>query len=376
MRRWILFFLLTVLAAVAMAGCPFTSAQTRMLYYTSPHFGPSRLYVMNLDGRYRTELWQTDDAIGGVSATSDGSCILVNSVANLEQGSLIVLNSEGKATTVVQDGWCIDRPMFTSDGTRVVFGILAAPDFHYALQSVKVDGSDLRTLADGQTIPFLNNVSPVGSQVVFVMNVAGNDEICTVDAAGGEPVNLTNNPAYDHSPVYSPDGSRIAFVSDRDGNFEIYVMNADGTCPVNLSNSSAEEECPVFSPDGTKVAYLSCAAEDCYSLCVVSVDGTGRKTLADCRWGQPVWSPDCSRIAFVSNRDGNDDIWVVDVNDGVSRNLTQNEDPDGCPVWTLDGNRVLFRRGGILYSILQDGTNLKDLTNGSGGSFGQFIEAP
>ena len=79
-----------------------------------------------------------------------------------------------------------------------------------------------------------------------------------VNADGSNPVNLTNNPAYDGQPAWSPDGTRIAFTSDRDGRLGIYVMNADGSNPAHLTNNPASRDSdPAWSPDGKRIAFVS-----------------------------------------------------------------------------------------------------------------------
>ena len=88
-------------------------------------------------------------------------------------------------------------------------------------------------------------------------------EIYVMDADGGNQRRLTNNPASDYAPSWSPDGKRIVFVSDRDGHVDangwptgdIYVMDADGGNPQNLTNNPFHDSLPSWSPDGKRIAF-------------------------------------------------------------------------------------------------------------------------
>jgi Tol biopolymer transport system component len=82
----------------------------------------------------------------------------------------------------------------------------------------------------------------------------------------------------------------------------------------------------------------------------------------------PVWSPDGSRIAFVSQQDGSDDIWVVYPDGSEPRNLTRNDwEWDKHPWWSPDGRRIIFwsNRAGVWQIYLMDanGQNLRRLSN-------------
>ena len=95
-------------------------------------------------------------------------------------------------------------------------------------------------------------------QIAFQSNRDGDDnwEIYVMNADGTNPINLTNHLAEDTQPDWSPDGLQIVFSSNRDGdwekdrndNWEVYVMNADGTNPINLTNNRAWDSSPAWEP--------------------------------------------------------------------------------------------------------------------------------
>ena len=99
----------------------------------------------------------------------------------------------------------------------------------------------------------------------------------------------------------------------------------------------------------------------------------------------PDWSPDGSQIAFISNRSkneeiliGDDDIYVIDASGDNVRNLTNHPALDSSPDWSPDGRQILFlsnRDGGInTYVMDADGQNVRQLTNYP--PRGEFADGP
>lgn len=82
----------------------------------------------------------------------------------------------------------------------------------------------------------------------------------------------------------------------------------------------------------------------------------------------PSWAPDGSRIAFVSDRDGNAEIYSVNLDGTDSVNLTQRESEDRDPVWSPNGSLIAFvsHRDGVsnVFTVAVDGSGLNNLTAG------------
>jgi Tol biopolymer transport system component len=110
------------------------------------------------------------------------------------------------------------------------------------------------------------------------------------------------------------------------------------------------ERDPSWTPDGTRLIYAArTSPSGPFRLFLAKADGSGRVQLTAQAAGvadrSPVVSPDGTRIAFVSDRDGGfPELYLMDLNgSGVSR-LTDNAFVDGNPSWTPDGARLVFER--------------------------------
>jgi Tol biopolymer transport system component len=181
--------------------------------------------------------------------------------------------------------------------------------------------------------------------IAFMSNRGGNFHIYTVKQNGKDIDQLTTDPGADQFPSWSPDGSKIAFTSTRDGNAEIYLMNADGSDQARLTSNPSYDENPVFSPDGSKVAFdstrdapVSCPGSVLAAVCVpytevyaMDFDGSNvvRLTSSPGLDRFPIFSPDGTKIAFTSSRDGNTEIYIMNA-DGTGQTRITNRPGGDC----------------------------------------------
>jgi Tol biopolymer transport system component len=230
--------------------------------------------------------------------------------------------------------------------------------------------------------------SPDKTRIAFTSDRDGNPDIYVMGADGSHPVNLTRDPAADYFPVWSPDGSQIVFTSDREGggyrNEALYVMNADGSGVRRLTDYDA---CIDTSPSwiGDRIAFRSCRDGN-GGIYLVNTDGSGlcQVQVSDTSFvdSSPAWSPLPERgsrrpfLAFVSNRGStlstDFNVWaMVPSCESLSAMWQLTDDPawDDKPTWSPDGTRIAFvsNRDGDseIYVMNADGSGLVKLTDNS-----------
>lgn len=139
----------------------------------------------------------------------------------------------------------------------------------------------------------------------------------------------------------------FTFDSDRDGNLEIYSMAPDGTNTKNLTNNAADDVEPAWSPDGTKIVFVSNRPQEQQEggnyLYVMDADGSNVHQLTfEKESKQPDWSHDGIQITY-SNKG---DIYIIKA-DGSSQsvNLTNSPEKDEKPTWSPDGSQIAWLSG-------------------------------
>ncbi|WP_249975644.1 Tol-Pal system beta propeller repeat protein TolB [Vreelandella olivaria] len=148
--------------------------------------------------------------------------------------------------------------------------------------------------------------------------------------------------------------TRIAYVTAQglgdDMQFGLYVADADGRNSQQVLTSDQPIMSPAWSPDGSKLAYVSFETER--PAIYIQDVATGQRVQAtsfDGINGAPTWSPDGRRIAMSLSKDGQPEIYVLDVANRSVERITQSNSIDTEPNWSPDGRSLLFtsdRSGG------------------------------
>ncbi|MGD1090925.1 MAG: S9 family peptidase [Bryobacteraceae bacterium] len=193
------------------------------------------------------------------------------------------------------------------------------------------------------------------------------------------PVPYTAEAVSSTSPRWSPDGQFMAFLSTRDGTrAQIWLLPRNGGEARRLSNLEGGASAIEWAPDSSRIVCLTRTGppasktsdvrhythanykfndtgyfdERRSHLAVVDVKtGSARQITDGDNWNDldPHWSPDSSRIAFVSNRTGgefdfdrNTDVWVIPAAGGELVKISDHEGADRSPCWSPDGTSIAF----------------------------------
>src|SRR5687767_10353125 len=139
--------------------------------------------------------------------------------------------------------------------------------------------------------------------------------------------------------ITSPSG-KILFSAEGD----IFVINADGTGRTQITDHPAEDFDPVWSPDGTKIAFRTHRDGD-EEVYIMNADGSDQRNLSNApNRGDysPAWSPNGEWIAFMSDRAGNNNIWLIRPDGSGLRQVTDIPGISEYPTWSPDSSQIAF----------------------------------
>src|SRR5690606_5779673 len=162
----------------------------------------------------------------------------------------------------------------------------------------------------------LTPVPPAGEvqETIFFSSNRGGDnhDIYSMRVDGSQWQRLTDDPAEDFMPAATLDGSRVVFISTRSDEEQVYAMNADGSGLVRLNEDPFVSLEPDPSPDGRTIAFERRVTETQYEIYLIMEDGLIIPFSIESDI-DPDWSPAGNSIVFGSGRDGNNEIYVMDL---------------------------------------------------------------
>ena len=251
-----------------------------------------------------------------------------------------------KAEQLTADTGYDYQPDWSGDGRWIVFARYA----HDAVElwSFDVATRQTRQMTSGGAVNLEPRFSPDGKRLAFVSTsykghfhifVARFEDGALSEVTQLTPENISKLPRYyysqvDHeiSPAWSRDGSDILFVSNRG-----HIHGTGGFWRIKAEPGAEAREIhyeetnwkarPDFSPDGKRMVYASYLGQAWHQLWVMPAAGGDAFPISYGAFDNtnPRWSPDGTKIAFISNRDGNTSLWVQAIPGGAQTEVVASE---------------------------------------------------
>jgi tricorn protease len=189
--------------------------------------------------------------------------------------------------------------------------------------------------------------SPEGKRIVF----EARGELFNVPVLDGYVLNLTKSSgAFDRSPAWSPDGKSIAYWSDRSGENEIWLQPVDDNSKAKqMTNRKVGFGYHLYwSPNSKKLAFI----DEKNEINVLDVASQKITVAGHTLWHQGhggrhgyriTWSPDSRYIAFTQGvENANNAVFIFDVKNNKSRQITSGYYHDNSPVFSVDGKYLFY----------------------------------
>ncbi|MGV9823854.1 amidohydrolase family protein [Nocardia xishanensis] len=327
--------------------------------------GQFRLVLMNVDGSGQKVLTEGPADAREPRFSPDGTKIAFSGESGGRYAIRVLDLGSGKITDLTTGTQQEQRPVWSPDGSTIAFlsGKNNAPQ--------TIDGVDAagnrRTLvrvSEGQLAG--PSYAPDGtlSYVHLRPNAADWEHITTPATTalivGDRTISQPNEDVFAYPArwlsaeelLYTADGRirrrnlRTGAVSDIPFTAEVSVRPVAARASTRDFDSTKARTVKgivsaALSPDGTQVVCLALG-----NIWLLRADGDPQPVIADGNFNcEPAWSPDGRKLVYVSDRAGQNDIWLHDLATGEQRQLTHLTGAESVPVFSPDGSRVAFLSG-------------------------------
>ena len=213
-------------------------------------------------------------------------------------------------------------------------------------RAASLENGQLRRLGDEAVSDGFLDCHPDGSTCLVDAMIERKRHVLVRDGKG-RPLRAFDDGSHETSdPQFSPAGKRVLHRSTRSGSWELWLSDLDGGNAVQLTRDPGNDALPSheyggegparFSPDGKRIVWMRKFPGQGYDIWTMASDGSDARNLTGAHAGDegyPSYSPDGAQIAFDSDRDGDNEIYVMAADGSAPRRITHSKGADLAPLW-------------------------------------------
>jgi TolB protein len=257
------------------------------IVFVSDRDGSKEIYAMDFDGRNVRRLTSVRSLALSPAGCKSGK------IAYTSYGKLFpqiwMMNGDGSGKREIPTGVELNAsPSLSPDESQIAFAGSAKGNTD--IYVVSSGGGGLRRLTTTRAIEASPAWSPTGRQILYTSDQSGNPQIYVVDPEGSGARRVTFAGNWNDEAAWSPDGARIAFSCRNEGDFNICLMDFATGQTVQLTAEGSNGH-PTWSPDGEKIVYSSRRGGRTH-VYAMDLNGQNKRQLTDSGNNlQPVWLP-------------------------------------------------------------------------------------
>jgi Tol biopolymer transport system component/DNA-binding winged helix-turn-helix (wHTH) protein len=321
-------------------------------------FPPSTIWRVRSDGRDATQITHPGIPEGGHGAPSwspDGKHLVFVSVI-LGRSSIWATDTHGSTPVRVSpDALGNYDPIYSLDGKSVLYGAVTVTS-NYGLWQVRISPETSLPVEDA--VQLVNSggiriknlaLSRDGKKLLYsAVSLTSSLQSLPISPSGepsGPPVALSSDVGCRaFGPAFSPDGSRIAFSSCRGlagAVPQVWLVNADGTDKQPLTLGAPSSGIPRWFPDGRRILFLEGHWKP-KGLYAIDIQTRQQSQIASISQDFETFdlSPDGKHVVFNSTMAGTVNLWLLNLGDGKTTQLTFDKELLGFPTWSPDGESI------------------------------------
>lgn len=323
---------------------------------------------------FSSALWSQVGAQGVVKMKAGGGQI-EGRLYMMGKGEAPVLSRTYKATELRDAAHNFANDLVESlTGKRAPFGsriAFAQIGRSKEIATVDMDGGRVAVVTHMGSDCLMPAFSPGGGEIAFTSYLRQNPDLWIVSAGGGRARRVSQRPGLNTGATWAGEGTILLTLS-YEGNAELYRVGAsDGAIKARLTNNPAIDSSPSLSPDGSQIAFVSNRQGSPQIFLMPSSGGTPRRLTFQGHYNQtPRFNPNPETpiIAFTGRDEkGVFDILTIDLRTNKVERVTQDHGSNSDPAWSPDGRLLVYssNRGGLFVANPQSHHEIQIYRGGS-----------